>query len=204
MCREEIQTMETEKDLWSRITVVTSRKLAVRPFLDQIEFLCKKGPERILLREKDLDLPEYEKLAEEVKEICDRYQVPFYCHTYREAAVKTGARGLHLPLPVFRETGRQGLAPEIVLGCSVHSIQEAREAEALGADYVIAGHIYATDCKKGLPPRGLEFLEETCRSVSLPVYAIGGIRLEWEQIENTMAAGARGVCVMSGAMTCEY
>lgn len=126
MCREEIKTMETEKDLWSRITVVTSRKLAVRPFLDQIEFLCKKGPERILLREKDLDLPEYEKLAEEVKEICDRYQVPFYCHTYREAAVKTGARGLHLPLPVFRETGRQGLAPEIVLGCSVHSIQEAR------------------------------------------------------------------------------
>lgn len=45
MCREEIKTMETEKDLWSRITVVTSRKLAVRPFLDQIEFLCKKGPE---------------------------------------------------------------------------------------------------------------------------------------------------------------
>ena len=67
MCREEIQTLETEKDLWSRITVVTDRKLAIRPFLDQMEILCQKGPERILLREKDLDLPEYEKLAEEVK-----------------------------------------------------------------------------------------------------------------------------------------
>ena len=203
MCREEIQTLETEKDLWSRITVVTDRKLAIRPFLDQMEILCQKGPERILLREKDLDLPEYEKLAEEVKEICDRYQVPFYCHTYPEAAVKTGARGLQLPLPVFRKTGRQGLDQKIILGCSVHSVREAREAETLGADYVIAGHIYATDCKKGLPPRGLEFLEEICRSVSLPVYAIGGIRLDRKQIERTLAAGARGVCVMSGAMTCE-
>ena len=146
MCREGIHAMKMEKDLWSRITVVTNRKLAVRPFLEQIEILCQKGPERILLREKDLKLPEYEKLAEKVKEICDRYQVPFYCHTYRETAVKTGAQGLQLPLPVFRETGRQGLDPKMVLGCSVHSVQEAREAEALGADYVIAGHIYATDC----------------------------------------------------------
>ena len=178
MCREEIQNIEMEKDLWSRITVITNRKLALRPFLDQIEILCQKGPERILLREKDLGLPEYEKLAEEVKEICDRYQVPFYCHTYPEAAVKTEARGLQLPLHVFRETGRQGLDQKIILGCSVHSVREAREAETLGANYVIAGHIYATDCKKGLPPRGLEFLEEICRSVSLPVYAIGGIRLD--------------------------
>ena len=77
MCREEIQNIEMEKDLWSRITVITNRKLALRPFLDQIEILCQKGPERILLREKDLGLPEYEKLAEEVKEICDRYQVLF-------------------------------------------------------------------------------------------------------------------------------
>lgn len=203
MYREEKKTGGTETELWSRIAVVTNRKLSVRPFLEQIEILCKKRPERILLREKDLDQEAYIRLAGKVKEICDRYQVPFYCHTYRKAAVKTGARGLQLPLPVFRETGRQGLDQKIILGCSVHSVREAREAETLGADYVIAGHIYATDCKKGLPPRGLDFLEEICRSVSLPVYAIGGIRLDQEQIEKTLAAGARGVCVMSGAMTCE-
>ena len=103
----------------------------------------------------------------------------------------------------MRATRRQELDQKIILGCSVHSVQEAREAETLGADYLIAGHIYATDCKKGLPPRGLDFLEEICRSVSLPVYAIGGIRPDQEQIEKTLAAGARGLCVMSGAMTCE-
>ncbi|HIW49739.1 MAG TPA: thiamine phosphate synthase [Candidatus Blautia intestinavium] len=200
MCKKEGGIME--KDLWPRITVVTNRKLSVRPFLEQIESLCKKRPERILLREKDLEQEAYTRLAGKVKEICDRYQVPFYCHTYREAAVKTEAAGLHLPLPVLRSTGTEDLG-KIAVGCSVHSVQEAEEAAALGADYLIAGHIYATECKKDLPPRGVKFLKEVCQAVSLPVYAIGGIRLDQVQIEKTLAVGAMGVCIMSEAMTCE-
>ena len=201
MCKKERGTME--KDLWSRITVVTNRKLSVRPFLEQIEILCKKRPERILLREKDLEQEAYTRLAGKVKELCDRYQVPFYCHTYREAAVKTEAAGLHLSLPVLRSTGGAEDLEKTAVGCSVHSVQEAEEAAALGADYLIAGHIYTTECKKDLPPRGVKFLREVCQAVSLPVYAIGGIRLDQIQIEKTLAAGARGVCIMSGAMTCE-
>ena len=201
MCKKERGTME--KDLWSRITVVTNRKLSVRPFLEQIEILCKKRPERILLREKDLEQEAYTRLAGKVKEICDRYQVPFYCHTYREAAVKTEAAGLHLSLPVLRSTGGAEDLEKTAVGCSVHSVQEAEEAAALGADYLIAGHIYTTECKKDLPPRGVKFLKEVCQAVSLPVYAIGGIRLDQVQIEKNLAAGARGVCIMSGAMTCE-
>lgn len=201
MCKKERGTME--KDLWSRITVVTNRKLSVRPFLEQIEILCKKRPERILLREKDLEQEAYTRLAGKVKEICDRYQVPFYCHTYREAAVKTEAAGLHLSLPVLRSTGGAEDLEKTAVGCSVHSVQEAEDAAALGADYLIAGHIYTTECKKDLPPRGVKFLREVCQAVSLPVYAIGGIRLDQIQIEKTLAAGARGVCIMSGAMTCE-
>lgn len=153
MCKKERGTME--KDLWSRITVVTNRKLSVRPFLEQIEILCKKRPERILLREKDLEQEAYTRLAGKVKEICDIYQVPFYCHTYREAAVKTEAAGLHLSLPVLRSTGGAEDLEKTAVGCSVHSVQEAEEAAALGADYLIAGHIYTTECKKDLPPRGV-------------------------------------------------
>lgn len=87
-----------------------------------------------------------------------------------------------------------------VLGTSVHSAAEAVEAEALGASYLTAGHIYATDCKKGLPPRGLHFLKEVCQSVSIPVYAIGGIKLDGKQLEEVMQYGAEGGCVMSGMM----
>lgn len=56
-----------------------------------------------------------------------------------------------------------------------------KEAEQLGASYLTAGHIYATDCKRGLPPRGLGFLKEVCREVSIPVYGIGGIKFDEEQ-----------------------
>lgn len=202
MCKDKKDVIQRiPEELWSRITVVTNRKLCYRPFLEQIEILCRERPERIILREKDLCPEDYEKLGQEVKKICDAYQVPCYYHTYGEAGLKAGVRGLHLPLPLLRQTGRKEEYREVLLGTSVHSLEEAREAQTLGADYLTAGHIYATDCKRGLPPRGTGFLREICQEVSLPVYAIGGIRLEEKQIEKTLACGARGVCIMSGAMT---
>ena len=79
-------------------------------------------------------------------------------------------------------------------------MQEARRAQQLGADYLIAGHIYPTDCKKDLPPRGLNFLREVCGAVSIPVYAIGGIHPDADQIRQVMNAGAAGACIMSAAM----
>ena len=86
------------------------------------------------------------------------------------------------------------------IGSSVHSVEDALKAESLGADYLTAGHIYTTDCKKGLPPRGLVFLEEVCRRVSIPVYAIGGIKINEKQLQEVMDCGAKGGCIMSGMM----
>ena len=84
------------------------------------------------------------------------------------------------------------------MGTSVHSPEEAALAEKLGASYVTAGHIFATDCKKGVPPRGLDFLENVCKSVKIPVYAIGGITRS--NMHLALEKGAAGVCVMSGLM----
>lgn len=83
---------------------------------------------------------------------------------------------LHLPLEMLKTIGRpEGLT---LLGTSIHSVEDAKEAGRLGADYVFAGNIFETDCKKGLPGRGLEFLENVCKEVDIPVYAIGGITAE--------------------------
>ena len=84
------------------------------------------------------------------------------------------------------------------IGTSIHSVEDAVQAEKLGAAYVTAGHIYTTDCKKGLEPRGTCFLAEVCENVSIPVYAIGGIN-ECNAKE-CIKAGAAGVCIMSGYM----
>jgi thiamine-phosphate pyrophosphorylase len=83
-------------------------------------------------------------------------------------------------------------------GTSVHSTEQLRQAESLGADSVTAGHIFATNCKKGLPPKGTAFLSEICRQTTLPVYAIGGISTE--KLPLIAEAGAAGACIMSEAM----
>ena len=88
-----------------------------------------------------------------------------------------------------------------VLGASCHSVEDAVEAEKLGCTYLTAGHVFATDCKRGLPGRGLDFLKAVCQSMSIPVYAIGGISPE--NIADVRKAGAAGACVMSGLMGCE-
>ncbi len=87
------------------------------------------------------------------------------------------------------------------IGVSVHSISEAETAEMLGASYLIAGHIFATDCKKGLKPRGIEYLSDISEAVKIPVLGIGGISLE--RLSSVLQTGAAGACVMSHFMNCD-
>lgn len=195
MCRK------TERENWEHVIAVTNRKLTARPYLEQIERICLKRPEAVLVREKDLSEEEYGRLASEVYAICKRYEVPCIYHTFVQAAREAGAAAIHLPLPLLRKHGgKKGLPEFPVIGASVHSLEEAKEAELLGVSYLTAGHIYQTDCKKDLKPRGLGFLREVCQSVSVPVYAIGGIHMGSGQMEEVIQAGAAGGCVMSGAM----
>ncbi|MCD8120393.1 MAG: thiamine phosphate synthase [Lachnospiraceae bacterium] len=86
------------------------------------------------------------------------------------------------------------------IGVSLHSAEEAGALQGTPATYIQAGHIFATDCKRGVPPRGLNFLREVCRATDLPVFAIGGITPE--RYPAALEAGAAGVCVMSGLMEC--
>jgi len=88
--------------------------------------------------------------------------------------------------------------PGLILGCSVHSIETAREAEMLGAERLIFGHIFETNCKPGVEPRGLEALNQVCAAVSIPVIAIGGIKPA--SVGRVLASGAFGVAIMSGIM----
>ena len=105
-----------------------------------------------------------------------------------------------MPLPLLRQMPEKDRAGFSVLGASCHSVHDAVEAEGLGCTYITAGPVFDTDCKKGLPGRGTAFLREMCGSVSIPVYAIGGIGPE--NIDAVRRSGAAGACVMSGAMTC--
>lgn len=167
--------------------------------MEQLERVCRYHPKALILREKDLPEKEYMVLAEEVLKLCGHYQVPCILHSYVETAEKLSHPMIHLPLPAL-EKYRGKLNDFRVVGCSVHSVEDALKAEKLGATYLTAGHIYTTDCKKGLPPRGLDFLEDVCKKVTVPVYAIGGIHMGTGQMEEVMKKGADGGCIMSEMM----
>lgn len=168
-----------------------------------MERVCAFQPAALVLREKDLDESAYEALAADVLAICNRHRVPCVLHSFLDAAKRLGVKQIQLPLWKLEEAAADANRPLDSfsrIGASVHSVEDARRAGQLGASYLIAGHIFATGCKPGIPPRGLAFLREVCHAASVPVYAIGGISLDSEQIQSVLSCGAAGVCIMSGMM----
>ena len=185
---------------WSKLVCVTNRKLCAGDFLNRIEKIAQKKPAAIILREKDMTLAEYKKLAAAVAAIGEKYNVKVILHYFSQLKNDYPKMAMHLPLIVLRnipanERKKIALAG---LGTSCHSLAEAKEAAALGCTYIVAGHIYDTACKQGMPGRGIEFLQNITEQISLPVYAIGGITPA--KLKNVIAAGAQCACIMSGLM----
>lgn len=179
---------------------LTDRTLCREPFLDRVAAIAAARPAALILREKDLPEDQYQALAAQVLNLCRQAGVPCILHTFVGAARALGARAIHLPLPVLRTLSAGERAAFPALGASCHSVEEAREAVALGATYLTAGHVFATTCKAGLPGRGVEFLAQVCAAVPCPVYAIGGVGPE--NLPALAQAGAKGGCVRSPLMTC--
>ncbi len=185
-----------------KIMCMTNRHLSVRDYDSQISQIAQARPEAVIVREKDLPEQEYEMLAARVMDICARYKVLCIPHTYADAAIRLGAAALHLPLPLLLSMSKEQKKQFSILGASVHSKNEALQAKKAGATYLTAGHIFATDCKRGVPPKGLSVLQEICKSVpQLPVYALGGINAQ--NAPSCIRAGAYGVCIMSECMRYE-
>ncbi len=178
------------------VIAVTDRRSCEGDFLAQIEKLSLGGAEKIILREKDLSDEEYIILAEKCLEICGGL---LYVNSRINAAKALGIKRLHLPYGLFVSNGgRKGLSGFETIGVSVHSAEEAEICETMGADYLIGGHIFPTDCKKGLPPKGCGYISDIARRVGIPVYAIGGINTE--NAAYLAGSGISGVCLMSGLM----
>ena len=185
----------------SDLICITHRKLCSNNFLDQIEMIASAHPKAIVLREKDLSEKEYEQLARQVMQICQKHGTQCILHSFSNVAIALGAVAVHMPLPLLQKMTPQEKSHFQIIGASCHSLEEAKEAQDLECTYITAGHIFLTDCKKGLPGRGLPFLEEICKTVRIPVYAIGGISSQ--NIESVRKTGAAGACIMSGFMRCK-
>lgn len=185
------------------LIAVTDSASCPRPLPEQIERLTKLTelrPQAVILRAKSLDKAAYRSLALQAQQSCKAAGIPLILHSDWQLASELGISKLHLPLALLRQLPACERTYFTRLSTSVHSVGEAQEAQALGATVLIAGHIYTTQCKAGLAPRGLSFLQSVCSAVNLPVYAIGGIGFDAAQHAKLLANGARGACVMSAYM----
>ncbi len=185
----------------SDIICVTNRKLCREDFLVRMERIASCHPAGIILREKDMKPENYKKLAADVMKICDHYNVQCILHSFPDVAVSLQADAIHLPLHLLRKLSPDQKTHFRILGASCHSLEDALEAQALGCTYITAGHVFETDCKKGLPGRGLNFLQDICTAVDIPVYGIGGI--DTNNISLVRNTGANGACLMSSLMISE-
>ena len=198
-----------------KLNIISNRKLCENKNLEkQIEKTFSAYQRKIILenfeivsltlREKDLNKNEYLKLVEKIYPICQKYRIDLILHQNYDLRLdnKYNIKGLHLSYNTFKSLNKN-IREELIkkykkIGVSIHSLDEAKEVENLGANYVVAGHIFKTDCKKDLEPRGLKFIQELSLILTIPIFAIGGINQENSHL--VINSGAFGVCMMSSLM----
>ena len=198
-----------------KLNIISNRKLCENENLEkQIEKIFSTYQRKIILenfeivaltlREKDLDKNEYLNLVEKIYPICQKYRIDLILHQNYDLNLdeKYNIGGIHLSYEIFKSLNKN-IREELIrkykkIGVSIHSVDEAKEIENLGATYIVAGHIFKTDCKKDLEPRGLKFIQELSLILTIPIFAIGGINQENSHL--VINSGAFGVCMMSSLM----
>ena len=183
-------------ELGFSLYLITDRAAAPRPPADVVEECLAAGLRAVQLREKDLEARDLLALADTLREATRRHGARLIVNDRADVALAAAADGVqrtHASLPVTAL--REITPPGFLVGASVHSEAEAREAAAQGADFIVFGPVYDTASKRRYgPPQGLAALGAVTRAVDRPVLAVGG--LTPERVADVLAAGAAGVAVI--------
>ena len=182
--------------------LVTDRNQTLgRDLLWVLERALEGGVKAVQLREKDLGGRELYLLAQKVKKLCERYHASLFVNDRIDVALGVDADGVHLgdtSMPV--RAARELLGEKKLIGAATHSVEEAKEAEEADADFILFGPVYFTPSKAVYgKPQGLGPLKEVVEKISLPVYAIGGIKRE--NIAEVKATGVQGVALISAVLS---
>jgi len=168
-----------------------------------VEKALSGGATAIQLRDKHLTTRELIKVGDNIRKLTRQYDALFLVNDRLDIALAVEADGVHLgqeDMPLW--SCRELVGPDFIIGISARTVEQAREAEKGGADYLGSGPVYATSTKEDSGPvLGLQGLAEICHAVSLPVLGIGGI--EAPQSGKVLQAGAAGVAVVSAVVSAE-
>jgi thiamine-phosphate pyrophosphorylase len=164
--------------------------------------LCDGGADLIQLRAKNSSFEEIRAMAESILPITTEANVGLVINDHLSIARAVGAELCHLGQEDFfgrsADIPVHGSVPNLQIGLSTHSPDQARKAMAVGPDYVAVGPVYATATKPGAKPATLDYVRWASINVQLPWFAIGGINLT--NVRDVLAAGAQRICVVSAIL----
>ncbi len=188
-----------------KLYLITDRKLfkAHCSMYLEIETVLEAGVKAIQLREKDMPARELLDMAYWMRELTNEYAARFFVNDRVDIALAVKADGIHLGRnSIPPHTVRKISGNKLLIGVSTHSIDEAVQAEKEGADFITFGPIYKTPSKlKYGTPIGVDTIKKVKALSSLPVFAVGGIRIE--RVKEVMDAGADGIALISAIMSAE-
>lgn len=164
--------------------------------------LLAGGVDILQLRAKGIALEKVAAVAQKIIPLCKAAWIPFILNDHPDLAVELEADGVH----IGQDDGsiydvRRRIGPDMIIGRSTHSIKQARQALADGADYIGFGPLFPTPTKAGRPAIGLEEVSIMEAEVGqfLPAFCIGGIKLE--NLHQVMKAGAKRCVIVSQLLT---
>ena len=188
--------MRLEKDRLLLYAVTDRSWTGQQSLYEQIEEALKGGVTMVQLREKQLSEDELVAEAIQIKELCHRYEVPLIINDNVDAALKSGADGVHVGIedaPVSEIRRRAG--DDFIIGATAKTTEQAKAAEAAGADYLGVGAVFPSTTKKNAIRITPQDLREICGSVAIPAVAIGGIT--GDNVSEIKGGGMAGVAVVS-------
>ena len=181
------------------IHAVTNDEIMLRPgFLRKAMGIMRVlgGKGAIHIRSQLLDSPTLYSLTLALLELHEQTKCWCIINDRVDIALACGVQGVQLTHKSIAVPDVQAIAPALLIGASVHSSDEARDAEQAGADWCVAGHVFETESHPGEPRREKTFVSDVVAAVSFPVIAIGGIRPE--HVHSLVHRGAHGVAAIRG------
>lgn len=193
--------MKFTKDMLLLYAVTDRAWVGKQTLAEQIEDALKGGATIIQLREKNLDEVSFVEEAIEIRELCHRYNVPLIINDNVDVALKSGADGVHVGIedtPVAEVRSR--VPADFIIGATCKTVEQAKIAEAAGADYMGVGAVFPSPTKTNAIRITNDQLREIVSAVTIPAVAIGGIsRKNILEITGSKVSGVAVVSAIFGA-----
>ncbi|HSQ78461.1 MAG TPA: thiamine phosphate synthase, partial [Nitrospirota bacterium] len=181
-----------------KVYLFTDRKQTKVPLPEAVRLVLQGGVRAIQLREKDLPIRELLALAQDMRSLTKGYNAKLFINDRVDVAIAVEADGVHLAHQSMPpEAVRKIVGDRMLIGVSTHTIEEAKAAEAGGADFITFGPVFFTPSKAEFGyPVGLEYLKNAKKAVKIPMFGLGGIKSG--DIARILDSGANGIAMISG------